>query len=270
MRYDSIFHFTARIRPGSAAICTFESALWLWNHLRRSFPQALGAVLMPNHFHLLSQVRNVAAACRSLRVTLGHFTRLFQGSTKGWMRLDAPTPVLNTQKLLRTLRYIALNPCRAKHATDPLCWFWSTHRDVMGAVADPWISADRLASVLKQRKNGFQQWYHAYVSSDPSVNVDGTPAPDMTLDTHALRLNVTDLVHAASRATRMNSTAVTRPGMTRTLFIHQALFLEWTGRKHLTKVINASTATLNRVLARPPRKEELHAGLLCLADPRLQ
>jgi len=269
MKYDSIYHFVARIRPGSASLCKFECGLWLWNHLRRIFPDALGATLMHNHLHLVSQVHDVPAAYRSLRVTLGHFTRVFQEITHGWMPLEAPSPVQNTQKLLRNLRYLALNPCRARLTPDPLCWFWSTHRDVMGAVADPWINAERLASVLQWRMKGFQNRYHAHVSSDPSVAVEGTPPPQINTNTRILRPPIVDLVQAAAMASRTNPIAISLPGMPRTLLVHMALQQGWNDRKLLMNVINASKATLKRIIAGPPGKMELHAGLLCLADPRL-
>ena len=74
------------------------------------------------------------------------------------------------------MRYTVLNPSRAGIVDDPLSWPWSTHRDVVGAIADPWVTAERLGAALGSRMASAQD-IHAYVSGDPSVAIAGTPFP---------------------------------------------------------------------------------------------
>ena len=46
------------------------------------------------------------------------------------------------------VEYIHLNPVRDGLVDQPLAWQWSTARDLVGAVADPWVSLDRLTAQL--------------------------------------------------------------------------------------------------------------------------
>ena len=263
-------HFTARLLPGSPSLCNDEGAWWLWFHLRHCFPEALFALLMPTHLHLICPLLECRTTSRRLARLLGHHTRKFNGRDGGWRPLEEPEAIRTPRILQRSVRYVALNPCRDNHVPDPLMWDWSTYRDVMGAVVDPWVTDERLARMLRWRVKGFRDRFHAYVTKDPSVDLRGTPPPRPAPDSSTTQFPIADLVEAASVATRSPPEAVGRRGVTRDLFLHLARLQGWKDRRLLEKVAGIHRATLKRTYARPLDPGILNAGRLCLGDPRLR
>ena len=270
MKRISIAHITARLLPGSPSLCNDAGAEWFWDHLRQVFPEALFALLMPTHLHLICPMREGGATLRSLARLLGHHTRKFNGRDGGWRPLEEPAAIRTPRILERSVRYVALNPCRDNEVPDPLMWEWSTYRDVMGAVVDPWITDKRLARMLRWRIKGFRDRFHAYVSKDPSVDLRGTPPPRPALDSTTTQFPIAELVVAASVASRKHPEAVRHRGVTRDVFLHLARLQGWKDRRLLEQVADISRATLLRIHARPLDPGILYAGRLCLGDPRLR
>jgi hypothetical protein len=140
----------------------------LWRCLRRAFPEAHACCLMPDHLHIVLPHADEEGRFRHVR---GGFTRWLSSQPRwpeefGWS--DAPEPrelSADCGHLRRLIRYVNLNPCRAGLVRDPLAWAWSTHRDATGFALDPWV---RVADADR---------FHAFVSGDPSVRVDGTSLP---------------------------------------------------------------------------------------------
>ncbi len=162
-----MLHHVARAAPGRLLFTSWEEGLALW---KRIIPKVEGLdalVLMPDHVHLLHP-RDVRAP---LAQALAGHTRARQAHRglpgPGIARVPVPEPVGDHEKQRRHLRYVALNPCRAGLANDPLVWPLSTYRDALGlslwpvlpTLPDPWD-------------------FHAFVSGDPSVNVRGTSLPE--------------------------------------------------------------------------------------------
>ena len=270
MKKALVVHLAAHTRARLPSICNPTSAPWLWSFLRRRFPEAYGCTLMPDHFHLVARIEDAATARRSLIAILGHYTRNFGRGESVWRPTNNPTPVQDVKNLQRSLRYIALNPCRERLSTDPLAWTWSTHRDVMGAICDPWVTAKRLAGVLGWPRGGFRDRYHAYVSSDPSVDVRGTPPPRPAPHCDVPQFTLADVMGAVQSAIREPFEAVQHRGQARALFIHLALSQGWRDLKLLARISGASLWTVRRILERPIAPEVLRAGLLCLNDARLR
>jgi hypothetical protein len=52
-----------------------------------------------------------------------------------------------------------------------------THRDAVGAIVDPWVTAAVIAEAAGIDTMDPVAWLHKYVSSDPHVAVAGTPSP---------------------------------------------------------------------------------------------
>ncbi len=99
------------------------------------------------------------------------------GARRLWEPAPLPEPVA-PDKLLRVIRYVHLNPPRAHLVDDLLSYRWSTHRGVIGAEYDPWVSMARIAQATGRPWCGFVESFHEYVSSDPSVSPVGTPFPN--------------------------------------------------------------------------------------------
>jgi hypothetical protein len=260
-------HLVAHTLGSLAVVCEPDAARWLWTHLRLAFADAFAVVLMPDHLHLVFDHPDAAAARRRLAQTLRHFTRRFSDTNRLW--LTPPAAVVRTVLALRrTVRYVALNPCRARLVSDPLEWPWSTHRDVVGAVAQPWVTADGLADALRLPRHDFERAHHAYVSADPTAAVDGTPFPTAAARTTTPRASLADVVRAAVSATRATPLDVQRPGATRSLFIQLAFSQGWRDQSQLAEVCNTTTRTI-RNHRQTSDQALLGAGLLCLGDRRL-
>jgi REP element-mobilizing transposase RayT len=103
---------------------------------RKRYPFYLYAyVLMPNHFHLLLEVQQASTArvlqslltgyARRFNRTHRHRGHLFQGRYKAIV-CDRDS------YLLELVRYIHLNPVRAKMVKRPGEWRWSGHGEYLG------------------------------------------------------------------------------------------------------------------------------------------
>ena len=152
-------------------------AAHLWRSLRRAFPEAHAACLMPDHLHLLLPHADQAGRLARVR---GGYARWLKHHPQWVQPLRwAPTPppeelASDPSHLRRTIRYVHLNPCRARLVTDPLAWTWSTHRDATAFAYAPWV---QVASPGR---------FHAVVSGDPTVQVSGTLLPRVQAGVHGL------------------------------------------------------------------------------------
>ena len=121
-----------------------------------------------NHVHLLVQADSPLDEQQRLAKVMAGFSRRI-GNASTWQPLGEPRAVPDRLHLQRTVRYVHLNPCRWRIVGDPLCWPYSTHRDLLGAVVDPWTTQDRMARAIGLRGAHFPEWYHRYVSTDPDA-----------------------------------------------------------------------------------------------------
>ena len=213
-RFGMWFHAVARAHW--PVVSEPDHARWLWSRLRETFPNALAAVLMPNHLHLVGAARELGDVQEALPALASGFAR-HTGYTQLWEPVPIPDLLADPKHVEREVRYVALNPCRDKLAADPLAWPWSTHRDVCGAIADPWVDAPRLATALRRRREGFEKAHHAYVSGDPSVAVAGTPFPTAAMG--GGRVALQRLADAAAACTRGRTADITVRGETRRAFV---------------------------------------------------
>ncbi len=219
----------------------------LWSRLRANYPRALAACLMGDHFHLVVPKDPEA---------WGRLCRLL-GSLKGWPYERPRQPVLATDrvKVRRDIRYAVLNPCRAELARDPLEWVWSTHRELVGAIRDPWIDRRVLARL------GID---HAYVSGDPSVAVAGTPAPSPAPRSWDHPLS--RIAAAAMAATRTKPSDLRRRSEARTVFLQLAGTNGWRRATLLAELCGMNRNAVHQAWSRPDITTEAQ---LCLGDDRL-
>jgi hypothetical protein len=267
---DVIVHFTVRATHLPVPLTRHAVASWLWPRLRRAFPDALAVVLMPNHPHLVTLSTDVAASRQRFKNVLTGLRRSNNvGSCIRWEPLPPAEEVADSKMANRVVRYVALNPNRAGLVRDPLCWPWSTHRDAIGAIADPWVSPVQLARELGRSSHEFAERFHAYVSSDPSVCVTGTPLPQSALPGAVAEHPLATLIEAAAAATRGVPADIQRRGATRTLFLQLASQHGWRDTAQLAALCRISVRAVHK-----QRRAAVHAGLpaaqLCLGDPRLR
>jgi hypothetical protein len=260
-------HLTARTRFEFAPFDDPEIARWFWRRLRSAFPRALAATLMPNHFHLVTDDDLETARIRTSKI-LGSMAREHGLAGRAWEPVPQPSMIPNREKLLRDLRYLALNPCRAKLCRDPLEWPWSTYRGVVGALADPWVSSERLSEALGDRSREFARGYHRYITSDPSVSVSGSPFPRAAPPTAVTWVPLESIALAAAAATESPLASVRTRGAARSAFIWLALHQGWNDFALLGERANVGYEAA-RVSARTPDPRVVAAAALCLGDTRL-
>ena len=161
-----MFHHVARARPGHLLFTDATEARALWVRVVGRTTGLTALCLMPNHLHLLHQ-RDVLT---DLRQALSAFARWSNARTgrRGplFERIPSPDEVAGVTKIRRQVRYIHLNPCRARLVADPISWPFSTHLDALGLVVDP----------VRGRVPDTHS-FHRYVSSDPTVHPAGTDLP---------------------------------------------------------------------------------------------
>ena len=261
MYYD----FVAHCAWPAAFLAEREPALWLWSGLQRMFPNPLAAALMPNHLHLLTPLVDPVAAHAKFRRLLAAFARSFELPTL-WNPVPEPKLVATPDKLLRQVRYIALHPCRpvrvgrleVQLVQDPLRYEWSTHRDAVGAIADPWVTAEMILEACGVDAPDPSAWLHRYVSSDPHVAVTGSPMPLSNLPT-----TVEEALVAACAAYRADRDAVRRRSPVR------AAFLGLVVAAGLDLAAACGEARIEQRSARGVPAPS-NAALLCAGDERLR
>jgi len=162
------YHHTAHAHTDELVFTCAEEGARLWRTVVAAAPGLLALTLMPNHLHLIHphDVR------QSVADALGRYTRWRNhrsGRSGPLLRpLPPPTPRCDPKSVQRDVRYVHLNPCRGRRplVPDPLAWPWSTHRDWVG------LSLDAVVPRAPQPRR-----FHRYVSSDPQVEVLGSPLP---------------------------------------------------------------------------------------------
>jgi hypothetical protein len=242
-------------------------APWLWTRLRRAFALAIAATLMTDHIHVVTPERDESEARRKLGAITSALSRSKNpAAANTWQPAATKDVTADPQKVARHVRYVALNPPRRGLAKCPLEWVWTTHRDVMGAVTDPWVSPERVAAALRRPMDGFRAWLHDYVSGDSSTRPDGTPLPRVH-DGHGALYSRLEALEAASACVRGDLTAVSRKGPSREQFLALAKRAGW-APKSLAAACGVSAQTVRRYFREPV--EVAPATLACLGDPRLR
>jgi len=263
----TIWHLVANTARGDVDLTDWGLAVRVWRALRGTFPRALAAGLMPDHLHVIDESMGEREARRALGRALSRAT---YGLGRGVWQAVPPPDRVREPKLERAIRYVVLNPCRGGLVPDPLEWMWSTHRDVMGAVADPWVDAARLATRLGPRRWRSREAWHRYVSSDFSVAPTGTPAPEALSAGGGRGASLTAVAVAAAAAFRAPSTAIRDRGEVRRLFLHVAHNVGWHDTALLARTVGTSRRSVARILQYPRDRAAWRAALICLGDPRLR
>ena len=117
------------------------------------------------------------------RSGLRGFTRRFHPGKSLWEPLPPVDEVHDRTKLKTVIRYIHLNPCRARKTGDPWDWEFSTLRDHCGLSLDPWMDRERIASATRMRLSEWKDEHEAWVLRDdfvdPEVREKRMSPPDL-------------------------------------------------------------------------------------------
>lgn len=256
-----IIHLVARALPGQKPFADPRAAWWLMWRLRIAYPGALCACVMPEHLHQITETDDPHGARVRLAKILAVAT-VRAGRRRVFESVAEPQPMASGLHLERSVRYLHLNPCRAGLVADPLCWPWSTHRGLVGAELDPWVTPGRLARALGRPERSLPEWLHRYVSSDPTVRVEGTellpPAPPASVPRHGLE----EIRRAALSASPWST-----PHERRRLVVGLALHQGWSDTRIIALAAQLARRSVQRAVA--DRAGVELAARMCLADPRL-
>ncbi|MFH1464077.1 MAG: hypothetical protein ABIO70_06810 [Pseudomonadota bacterium] len=233
-----MLHLTAHARPGTFLFTTWVEGLALWERLLTLEPVAL--CLMPDHVHLLAQrydrARLVGALSGYTR-WLGH--RRGTPGLRLWLPHPPPEVLPDKLHLQRSWRYVHLNPCRDKLASDPLAWPASTHRDACGVALPPACGRARDPAA-----------FHRYVSGDPSVRPEGSPLPAPAVERG--RPSLPQVVAAVSALTRTPVDTLPRAVGPRRLLVAAAVRLLGLRTGELAATLGLHPGTLRADLRRDP------------------
>lgn len=254
-------HHAMRTLGGQRVLAKRHDADHFWRSLRRAFPDALAAALMPNHFHLVDETDDPARDHELLARVAAAFTRRI-GARRVWEPSQMPERV-EPDKLARHIRYTHLNPTRAGIVEDPLSHVYCTHRGAIGAEHDPWVPGYRVARAIGFDLDGFAERFHAYVSSDPSVSPRGTIFPARAPSRTSGDVPLGTIIVAAKSATFWCKQSVERHAT-----VLLAMDQGWTTAP-VARALGITPDSVRR-FARTPHAALLDVAKLCLGDPRLR
>jgi REP element-mobilizing transposase RayT len=250
-----LYHLVARTLQRQLVFASWEEGLVLWRMIVAALPGLASLVLMPDHLHALHE----ADVRRRLAQVLSGYTR-WRNARRGehgplFEVVPPGEPLVDEEKRRRAFRYVHLNPCREGLVRDPLGWPLSTHLDAVGLTASP-------AVARHPRPVGF----HRYVSSDPSVHVDGTQLPGAVGALGPLPL--VRVLAASTVASRTTVSEMQRRGAARNLLVRAARTLTVASSREIATVAGVRPELVRRV---PRHGDDLTDLIARLAhDPRFE
>jgi REP element-mobilizing transposase RayT len=249
-----MWHVVAHARPRSLVFRTWDEGLDLWNAIARHVSPVACSVL-PDHVHvLLRRQREEPALVRAL-VVYAKWRNARRGERGSvWCEGIGGTPVRGTEHAKRTMRYIHLNPCRAELADDPLAWPLSTHRECVGLTLRPMRAAVRDAAS-----------FHAWVSADPSVHVEGTALPSARSECIG-EVQLEKVRAAVSALMRSTPAELSRRGPARMLLVRAARQLCGGTNREVAHFCGLGVRALQRASA--AHDGRVHLVERVLGDPR--
>jgi putative transposase len=138
---------------------------------------------MTNHLHFLIQA-GATALSSPMREIAAEFARAMQSKleTTGhfFERRYHASMVDVDSYLLQLVRYIHLNPVKARLAADAAGFRWSSHHVYMGLRSEPWVTTDFVLAMFGAERGSAQSAYAKFVGGDaaadwsPPVNSRGS------------------------------------------------------------------------------------------------
>ncbi|HEV8712348.1 MAG TPA: transposase [Candidatus Binatia bacterium] len=183
-----LYHLMARGNNGQAVFLTsadYEAFLQALQTTRAHYPFSLYAyVLMPNHFHLLLEVRETATGRLMQALLTGYarrFNRVHQRRGHVFQGRYKAIVCERDSYLLELVRYIHLNPVRAGLVKRPRDWLWSGHREYLGTakrgLVNPGPAQGQLATPAQYEafvREGVKRGYRAEWHPSDSAPFLGT------------------------------------------------------------------------------------------------
>jgi REP-associated tyrosine transposase len=227
-----LYHVMARGNDGQKIFLRqsdYQAFIEALRTVRQRYPFSLYAyVLMSNHFHLLLEVDRFPTA-RILQSLLTGYVRRFNKihRRRGHLFEGRYKAILcdRDSYLLELVRYIHLNPVRAKLVKRPSDWRWSGHTEYLGNEKSELIDAGPVLGELKTAAR-----YEAFIREGAKVNYraewhpgDGAPflgperfvkklAKEMIPPPISRRSSLTDLLKSVAAKSGVPAVTLLRKG----------------------------------------------------------
>lgn len=135
--------------------------------LQRTGTRCFAFVLMPNHVHLLLEAGQAPLA-RLMQGLQQGYTQEFnrRHGLIGHVFAGRYKAVLCDRDayLLELVRYLHLNPVRAKLAEDPADYHWSSHRAYLGRKWIPWLSTEPVLGIFHSERRVAGRAYARFIA----------------------------------------------------------------------------------------------------------
>lgn len=133
--------------------------------------------LMPNHIHLLIEAEENPISTILHRI-LSRYSRFFNfcRNRRGHLFQGRYKAILCSKNiyLLGLLRYIHLNPFKARLVGTPSQWPWSSHRTYLGNSPQPIVDQDFPLSLFHERRNRAVKIYSAFIQMGMDHEITST------------------------------------------------------------------------------------------------
>lgn len=275
-----LYHVMARGNNGQEIYSEkkdYEVFLEQLREARQRYPFYLYAyVLMPNHFHLLLEVMELPTA-RIMQSLLTGYVRRFNRKhrRKGHLFQGRYKAIVcdRDSYLLELVRYIHLNPLRARLVRRPADWQWSGHGEYLGTSKNGLIDAGAVMEEFKtpNRYEAFvragvkepyrEEWHpgdHApFLGKEDFVKKVAAPKRQNGA-TRPAKLDV--LLKAKAREAGLKPQAVARPGKSRTIgevrrdFIEAAVLEQGYQASEVAIFLGCHASSVSRALQRQRSK----------------
>lgn len=146
-----------------------------------------GFTLMPNHYHVVAELTANDTLSRGVQCLDGAYAQKFnwRHDRVGHLYQGRFRAILVNQEshALEVLRYVVLNPVRAKIVARPEEYAWSSHRAVVGLTAAPaWLDVDRVLAQFGNSVRLARARYRRFV--DDGIGAARSPWDDLIADTY--------------------------------------------------------------------------------------
>lgn len=168
----------------------------LWALLKKRFPRAYAAVLLPEGGHILVPDAHTEVAQFRLQITL---RSLFPSVT--WRAPLPPLARIGSARTLSTLRHILHKPVNQGLCRTPCHWQWSSSLDMIGAIEGPWMTVTSIEKSLGRPRMKFREQFFNYLAVEDYRDFEPTQSHPHTLKKR--RYSAQEILASVALSTRM-------------------------------------------------------------------
>ncbi len=133
-----------------------------------------GYCFMSNHIHIIVQPSDMVSLSRMLKLVAGRYARYINKTYKRtgilWEGRFKSSPIEQEKYLLGCIRYIEMNPVKAKVAKDPKEYRWSSYAKRALGEDDPILDLDpyylELGKTPEERAEAYREWFKESIPED--------------------------------------------------------------------------------------------------------